>query len=144
MTWQILQRQQSLCSVSALSLRLQSCSKSLCWVHFLYSSSLDTHQHSPHLTVSVSPNIMRHGKMRCVPSIVFTMRLYQGKSKVYGYAHWGRTYFSPYRFHTQQQQQSCSYTLWKMIFALTKALLPGFYQIQFSKPLCRLFDYNNL
>lgn len=58
--------------------------------------------------------------MRCVPSSVFTMRLYQGKSKVYGYAHWERTCFSPYHFHTQQQQQPCSYTLWKMIFALTK------------------------
>lgn len=64
MTWQILQRQQSLSPMSTPSLRLQSCSRRLCRVHFLYGSSLATHQHSPQLTVSVSPNIMRRGKMR--------------------------------------------------------------------------------
>lgn len=88
--------------------------------------------------------------MRCAPSSVFTMKLYQGKSKVW-ICPQGYDLSSPlpplHHFHTQQQQ-SCSYTSWKMIFAVarsaaaflasTKSNFPNHSAVYLSITICRL------
>ncbi len=141
-TRQILQRQQSLSPVSAPSLRLQSCSRSLRRVHFLYGSSLATHRHSPHLTVSVSPDIMRRGKMRLYLLAFLRSNFVKEKVKFMDVPTEQELvlfFFPLHHFHTQQQQQQQLTVLqlyhMKNYFSCDKScpLLPGFHQIQFTR-----------
>lgn len=156
MTWQILQRQQSLCCVAALSLRLQLCSWSVCRGHFLYSP-FTGHPPTPCTPCRLRFPPLQHNEPWRDGMCGFQRFLRQNfiteKVKFMDMPT-ERQHAPPppplHRFH-KQQPPSCSYTSWEVIFHLTTTtkkkgnrLLPGFNEIQFSKPLCRRFGYNNL
>lgn len=135
-------------------LRLQSCSRILCRVHFLYGSSLDVHQPSPPLTVTVSTNIMMRCKMRLYLLAFLQWKFVKEKGKYMDVPSEQRVIFpSPIIFiHSSSSSscccsstQSCSYRLphEKLLLLWQKLPPPSWLSTKsnllVSKPLRHLF-----